>query len=137
LIELNAPHEACRRFADGRATFLVHGFDGSRRLACFRRSVQYESELVEIQAATGAVIVQRTDRGGVPRMFTSAGVTEGSGRMWATRPTAKLVLAALRDGDDIGDPKVIDGLLDVSVHWLSPSRIGATLLYDFDPRHDD
>src|SRR5690606_15018422 len=89
LIELDAPIAACRRFADGRATFLVHGVDGRRRLACFRRSVQYESELVEIQAATGAVIVQRTDRG-IPRMFTAAGVTEWNGRSWATRPTAKL-----------------------------------------------
>lgn len=139
LVELLAlPHEVeqSRRFADGRSTFLVRRPDGPPLLACFRRSIQYEADLVELQAATGASVIQRTVLG-VPRLFTDHGVIEWNGRSWVNRPTAQVLLATI-DRIVAGAPRrVLEGILDLCVHWLSPSRIGATILYDFDPRHDD
>ena len=88
LIELDLPIERCRSFADGRSTFLVRRADGPPLLACFRRTVQYEADLVELELATGTTIVQRTI-GGVPRVFTPTGVVEWSGHDWRFRPSAK------------------------------------------------
>ncbi len=62
--------DEARRFADGRSVFVAVQHDGTRTLACFRRSVQYEADMVEIQADTGAFIVQRTPVLGVTRLFT-------------------------------------------------------------------
>jgi hypothetical protein len=136
LVDLDLGLDDCRLFADGRSTFLTRRSDGQPQLACFRRSVQYEADLVETQVATGALIVQRTVLG-VPRLFTDGQVTEWNGRSWTRRPTASVLLASL--GERVTDVprKVLAGVLDLCVHWLSPSRIGATVLLDIDPRHDD
>ncbi len=136
LIDLAIPLDQCRRFADGRSTFLVRRIDALPQLACFRRNVQYEADLVEVQAATGASIVQRTTLG-VPRLFTGDGVVEWNGRSWAVRPTARALLSTLDCVVADAPRPILEGILDLAVHWLSPARIGATLLYDFDPRHDD
>lgn len=136
VLDLHLPVEQCRRFADGRSTFLVRRAVGDPLLACFRRSIQYEADLVEMQSATGASIVQRTVLG-VPRLFTDSGVVEWNGRSWINRPTAQLLLSVLDPLVELAPRHVLEGILDLCVHWLSPSRIGATILYDFDPRHDD
>lgn len=136
LIELHLPVEQSRRFADGRSTFLVRRAGADPLLACFRRSIQYEADLVDIQASTGASIVQRTVLG-VPRLFTEQGVIEWNGRNWVNRPTAQVLLATIDPMVEGAPRHVLQGILDLCVHWLSPSRIGAIVLYDFDPRHDD
>lgn len=136
LIELELPLAECRRFADGRSTFVVRRPGRAPLLACFRRSVQYEADLVDIQAVTGAAIVQRTVLG-VPRLFVDERVIEWDGRNWSARPTANALIASVADAV-VGAPRsVLEGILDLCVHWLSPSRVGATLLYDFDPRLED
>ena len=63
LLDLDMPIEQARRFSDGRSAFVVRSADGSAQLACFRRTVQYEADLVEIEQSTGASIVQRTVMG--------------------------------------------------------------------------
>ena len=136
VIDLHLPLEQCRRFADGRSTFLVCRADDEPLLAFFRRSIQFESDLVAIQATTGASIIQRTVRG-VPRLFTDSGVVEWNGRTWVNRPTAKVLLSVIDPLVEGAPRSVLEGILDLCVHWLSPSRVGATILYDFDPRHDD
>lgn len=136
VIDLHLPVAQCRRFADGRSTFLVRRPDNGPLLACFRRSIQYEADLVEMQAATGASIIQRTVVG-VPRLFTERGVVEWNGRSWVNRPTAQVLLAVIDPLVEGAPRHVLEGILDLCVHWLSPSRVGATILYDFDPRHDD
>lgn len=121
------PVDSARRFADGRSTYLVRQQDGPLQLACFRRSVQYESDLVEIEGDIGAVIVQRTVMG-VTRAFTTSGTIEWSGYRWAARPNARTQQATLAPLLP-GVPKaVLGGLLEVAVHWLSPGRVGATLV---------
>ena len=132
LVDLNLPIEDCRRFADGRASFLVHREGGEPQLACFRRTVQYEADLVEIQAATGASIIQRTVMG-TARVFTDDGVIEWNGQAWVLRPSARIHRASVTAAVPEASPRLITGLLDLCVHWLSPSHIGATLLLDVDP----
>ena len=120
--------DEARRFADGRSVFIAVQPDGTRMLACFRRSVQYEADMVEIQADTGAFIVQRTPVLGVTRLFTESDTIEWTGYRWTARPTARaqheLLQPYLRN---IATP-VLGGLLELAVHWLSPGRVGATLV---------
>ena len=136
LIDIDLPLEDARSFADGRSTYLVRQSDGGLRLACFRRTMQYEADLVDIQAATGAGIVQRTLLG-VARAFTSTGVVEWNGREWTMRPSARTFLPAVKAAVLEAPRRILEGILDLCVHWLSPSRIGATILLDLSPRYDD
>lgn len=136
LIPLELPLEQCRTFADGRSSFLVRSHGQVPLLACFARSVQYEAELIDVQARTGAPVVQRTFLG-VPRVFTAKGVVEWNGRDWTLRPSAKSILRSVQLAVPESPTQLLAGMLDLCVHWLSPSHIGATLLLDVDPVHDD
>ncbi len=137
LLDLDMPIEQARRFSDGRSAFVVRCVDGVNQLACFRRTVQYEADLVEIERSTGAAIVQRTVMG-TSRVLTPTGVVEWNGHRWAHRPSARVYLPAVRAAVPEASRGLLQGLLDLAVHWLSPARIGATFLVDLDPRdHDD
>jgi hypothetical protein len=122
------PLPVARRFADGRSTFLARGEDGSRMLATFRRSIQYEADMVEVQADTGAYVIQRTPVLGVTRLFTPTATIEWSGYRWSARPNAKAQETLLRPFLPQVRPVVLGGLLELAVHWLSPGRAGATLV---------
>jgi hypothetical protein len=125
--------DSARLFADGRSTYLVRQLDGRLQLACFRRSVQYEADMVEIQDNTGAFIVQRTVMG-VVRLFNSSGTVEWSGYRWSTRPSAGTQFARLKPKLPGLPGPVLGGLLKLALHWLSPGRVGATLVVH---RRDD
>jgi len=137
LLDLDMPIAQARRFSDGRSSFIVRRSNGSTQLACFRRTIQYEADLVEIEQTTGATIVQRTVMG-VARVFTPTGVVEWNGQHWRHRPSARVYLPAVRSAVPEAPPGLLLGLLDLAVHWLSPARVGATFLLDLEPKpHDD
>jgi hypothetical protein len=136
LIELipvdDVPLPLARRFADGRSTYLAMQPNGGRLLAFFRRSVQYEADLVEIQDDTGAFIVQRTPLHEVTRLFTPTSAVEWAGYRWTTRLNARAQHALLKPFlPGISSP-VLSGLLELALHWLSPGRVGATLVVPVD-----
>jgi hypothetical protein len=120
--------DMARTFADGRSAFVVNRHEESPLLVCFDRPVQYEAELVQLQAVTGARIVQRTAVFGQVRLFTDGRVVSWNGQAWSDRPTAAALLPALRACAPELDLAVAHGLLDLAVHWLSPARVGATLV---------
>ena len=122
------PREMARTFADGRSTFVVNRHEESPVLVCFNRPVQYEAELVELQELTGARIVQRTLIFGQVRLFAERRVIAWDGQRWSDRPTAAALLKTLRQCAPELDPAVAHGLLDLAVHWLSPARVGATIV---------
>ena len=122
------PREMARTFADGRSTFVVNRHEESPVLVCFNRPVQYEAELVELQELTGARIVQRTVVFGQVRLFAERRVIAWDGQRWSDRPTAAALVKALQQCAPDLDPAVAHGLLDLAVHWLSPARVGATIV---------
>jgi hypothetical protein len=122
------PLDLARRFADGRSAYLAIHADGHRKLAFFRRSVQYEADLVEIQADTGVFIVQRTPVLEVTRLFTATSTIEWSGYRWTERPNARAQHELLQPYLPGITPPVLAGLLELALHWLSPGRVGATLV---------
>jgi Probable sensor domain DACNK/DisA bacterial checkpoint controller nucleotide-binding len=136
ILDLPMPIEQARRFSDGRSSFVVRRADGCPQLACFRRTIQYEADLVDIESSTGASIVQRTIMG-TTRVFTPSGAVEWNGHRWQFRPSARMHLPALSAAVPEAPKPLLRGLLDLAVHWLSPARIGATFLLDLDPVPDD
>jgi hypothetical protein len=84
-----------------------------------------EADLVEIQEATEAFIVQRTLLGR-PRLFLPDAVVDWNGREWTTRPNATALLALLSKIAHAASYDVLRGLLELCVHWLSPGNTGAT-----------
>ena len=122
------PREMARTFADGRSAFVVNRSDELPVLVCFDRPVQYEAELVHLQEVTGARIVQRTAVFGQVRLFTDHRVISWDGQRWTDRPTAAALLPTLRRWAPDLDPAVAHGMLDLAVHWLSPARVGATIV---------
>jgi DisA bacterial checkpoint controller nucleotide-binding len=95
--------------------------------------VQYEADMIEVQDNTGAFIVQRTVMG-VVRLFGPGGTVEWAGYRWATRPSAGAQYAMLRPQLPSLPGPVLGGLLKLALHWLSPGRVGATLVVH---RRDD
>lgn len=129
LVELDGIDLAtARRFADGRATYLARWLDGTSVLACFRRAVLFEADLVDVQAETGAYIIQRTPVLNVTRLFTSEATIEWSGHRWLARATARAEHARLLPRLPGARSDVLAGILTLAVHWLSPSRAGATII---------
>ena len=122
------PIEMARTFADGRSAFVVNRHEEPPVLVCFDRPVQYEAELVHLQEITGARIVQRTAVFGQVRLFADRRVVAWDGQNWTDRPTAAALLPTLRRCAPDLDPAVAHGMLDLAVHWLSPARVGATIV---------
>lgn len=122
------PRDMARTFADGRSAFIVHHADRPPELACFDRPVQYEAELVVLQQVSGARIVQRSPLRGQVRLFTDGRVVAWDGRSWTDRATAAALLPSLLRAVPNCDPDVARGLLELTVHWLSPARVGASIV---------
>jgi len=120
--------QMARTFADGRSAFIVNRHNETPVLVCFDRPVQYEADLVQLQEATGARIVQRTAVFGQVRLFTENRVVSWDGQGWNDRATAAALLTRLGTYAPDLDPAVARGLLDLAVHWLSPARVGATIV---------
>lgn len=122
------PLSVARRYADGRSAFLAVHPGSQPQLALFRRNVQYEADLVDIQADTGVFIVQRTPVLEATRIFTDTGTIEWSGYRWTTRVNARAQHEKLQPLLPGIAPPVLAGLLRFALHWLSPGRVGATFV---------
>jgi DNA integrity scanning protein DisA with diadenylate cyclase activity len=119
-----------RPYADGRASYVVRNPEDPHAgvLACFDRPLQYEADLVLLQEATGALVVQRTPMLGVTRLFQPGQVVAWDGRGWSSRATAHDVQPLLCAEVPEIDPEVALGMLTLAIHWLAPTRAGATLV---------
>ena len=132
VVPLDDDPAAGRAYADGRSSYLVRDVDGGVALACFEQAMLYEADLVRIQEITGAAIVQRTPVLDVVRVVADSCVITWDGRHWRSRPTA----SSLRDTLLTTCPEVGERLVDIAelaIHWLAPSRIGATIVVPHGP----
>lgn len=136
LVGLAGDPASGRVYADGRASFLVRFIDGGVALACFAGSMVMEADLVRLQRATGAAIIQRTPVLDVVRFTADEAVVTWDGRQWQQRPTAIALTEALLARVPTLDAGFAGHVLELAVHWLAPSRIGATLVAHDDDRVD-
>lgn len=117
-----------RTYADGRSSYLVRHPERALALACFDRPLQYEADLVRLQEATGAQIIQRTPVFGVIRLFRNGSIVVWDGSSWKARDSAATLLPRLQACAPGLPDGVAKGLLHLAIHWLSPGRVGATLV---------
>jgi len=119
-----------RRYADGRSTFIVATSAGLVGLAAFEHDAGDELSAVRLQH-TGAVVVQRTTPG-VVRVCAPGGVVVWSGSRWLFRPLAEAYVRAVEHLVPPSAADVLAGLLELAVHTLAASRLGATLIWNQD-----
>ena len=128
LVPLDDDPAAGRVYADGRASFLVRSVDGGVALACFAGSMLMEADLVRLQRKTGAAIIQRTPVLDVVRTAVDETMITWDGRHWHCRPTAMALADVLLERVPELDSSFANHVLELAVHWLAPSRIGATIV---------
>lgn len=130
LLDARCGLDDARTYADGRSTYLVRDPRDPQRatIACFDRALQYEADLVLLQQATGALIVQRTPVLGVSRLFQHDSVVSWNGRSWEARATARSLLPVVRRHAPELAAEVAEGVISLAIHWLAPARAGATLV---------
>lgn len=115
-----------RRLADGYTSFLWRTPEPALLI---RPCPPDELSLARFQQDFGVVIVQRQGVGRV-RVFTDSGIATLSDGSWTSRPYSSGYLEPLRRflGLDGPGAKVFGALLDLCVHTLSPSGVGATIV---------
>jgi hypothetical protein len=130
LVPLDDDVTAGRAYADGRASFLVRSVDGAIALACFAGSTLMEADLVRLQRATGAAIIQRTPVLDVVRVAFDEAMVTWNGRHWRhrRRPTAMALTDVILDRVPELERSFVLHVLELAIHWLAPSRIGATIV---------
>jgi hypothetical protein len=120
-----------RRLADGRSSFVYRAADDDPRVVFFDHSVEYEADAVRLSAAASVYVIQRSARGRV-RICGPDGVAVWEGARWWLKPLAPRLAASVTRVVDKADPDVVAGLAELTVHWLSAGRVGATLVMALD-----
>lgn len=120
--------EFLRRFADGRSSFVVRERDEMVGLVCFDRTLEYEATLVELQRTSGALIVQRTAEG-VVRICTQDAVIRWDAVEWQVKPQVWRFSPPVLHAVPQADSEVLERLLEFCVQWISPSQVGAILVW--------
>lgn len=133
VVTMDGDLDDARHYADGRSSYLARFEDGRFALACFERPMMLEADLVRVQEMTGALVVQKTPVLEVVRVFVDDAVVSWDGRHWQSRPTAISMLAGLKDASPELQGDLAERLLTLAIHWLAPSRVGATIVI----AHDD
>ncbi len=128
VIQVDDDLAAARTYADGRASYVVRSPAGLTSLACFERGLIFETDLVQLQELTGAAIIQRTPVLDVVRLAIDDAMVSWDGRNWRARPTAPALVDRLVTGAPGLPAGLAADVLELCVHWLAPSRIGATIV---------
>lgn len=123
--------ELGRRLADGRAAFLLRSGRREPGVVFFDRSLEYESSLVDLQRGSGAIVVQRAGSGLV-RAVSEDGIVTWDSIRWTFKPLAAHYAPPIRRLVPGACTAVLDGLLELCVHWLSAGHVGATLVWVLD-----
>jgi hypothetical protein len=120
-----------RLLADGRSSFVGRAVGASDRLLCFERTREYESSATHLATTTGGVVIQRLGRGWV-RLCDPTGVATWDGAHWSLKQLSTHVAEAVARELPAADRGVLDGLVELCVHWLAAGRVGATLVWSLE-----
>ena len=116
-----------RRLADGRTSFVARTRTGAA-VVSFDRTIEHEATAVRVAQASGTTLIQRRSDG-VVRVFSSGGAITWDGTRWWVKPMATQLAGAVAAVRPDLDGPVLAGLAEFCVHWLSPGRVGALLVW--------
>jgi DisA bacterial checkpoint controller nucleotide-binding len=117
-----------RRYADGRASWVVRSEEGINKLVVFDRAAGSERDLVVLAGASKGVVVQRDARG-IVRMVGEFGVVRWDGVTWHHEPPISNWLRDASCGLGAEHTALLDQLLHFAVHDLGARGVGALLVY--------
>ncbi len=117
-----------RHYADGRASWLVRGPDGTDALAVFDRPAGSERDLVVLAESLAGVVIQRHSTGPV-RIVGDFGVYRWDALRWHHEPTVSGWICDMCAVGGPEDREVLETMLEFAVHDLGARGIGATLVY--------
>jgi hypothetical protein len=117
-----------RRYADGRASWVVRTGDGVTGVVVFDRAAGSERDLVVLAHASGATLVQR-DPTGTVRIVGPFGVARRDRVRWHLEPPIGTWLNDASAGLGAEHTDVLDHLLQFAVHDLGARNVGALLVY--------
>jgi hypothetical protein len=117
-----------RRMADGRSSFIAR-FDDGHALVSLDHTIEHEATAVRLAVDADVTVVQRQPTGWV-RVFGQRGVISWDGSRWWAKPLAEQLAATIRESVELDLPTVLDSITELCVHWLSPNRVGAVLVWE-------
>jgi len=123
--------DTLRRLADGRQSFVL--VEGDRvEVAVLDEPHDREVELVRLHRAfPGIMIVQRLTDGQV-RVLGARTILTWDGAHWWAKPYAETYLASVAASVPGCSQMILRAVLEFCVHTMSPSRAGATLVWQLD-----
>ncbi|MGH9287880.1 MAG: hypothetical protein ACRD0V_06230 [Acidimicrobiales bacterium] len=119
---------AVRRFADGLSSWVLRRSDGTIEWLVFDRPAGSEQDLVVMASAFDATLVQRHPSESV-RVAGSFGVFRWQGLWWHHEPPLDRWIDVVASCPVLGDPQVLEALLEFAVHDLGAMGIGSLLIY--------
>jgi DNA integrity scanning protein DisA with diadenylate cyclase activity len=117
-----------RSLADGQSTFVLAVTGEPLRLLLMHERMDTDQDYASHAAWLDGLMICN-DANGVVRIVTVSSVTLVEGRRWIAKD---LVFEAVEDVMEVvpaADARVVQRLLEVAHHRMSPYRIGATLVY--------
>ncbi|MDX1659180.1 MAG: diadenylate cyclase [Nitriliruptorales bacterium] len=117
-----------RRFADGTRVFLVAAGARTIGLACLDQNADEERTVIRFVRRSGAIVIRRADDGHVS-VVTEAGVAVWDGTRWLQKPHADRATDLLHGTLADTNPDVLEGLMELCLHWLMPARVGAVVVW--------
>lgn len=122
------PIDLARCLSDGAYSFAVRTPSGVEQVACL--SIPFISELllIGLQERFQGTFIHR-EPGGRVRIYTGRSVLQRDSGHWSTKPYSKNVLGKILHCVPQADPDLLHALLLLSFHCLSPSNVGATLVW--------
>jgi hypothetical protein len=125
----NLTPEVARRLADGFHAFVTYvRADRFLGLLCFDPPLIDEARLVEVALDLKGMIC-RVDTRACVSLYLGAGIASCENRQWSLKPHVQSILEAVTQCVPRADKITLRKLLEFCYYKLSPSRIGATIVW--------
>lgn len=125
------PRDTVRQLSDGISSFAIGSKGILDRLFLCDFSVQDELQLIALAVDWKGILIHRKAQGEV-RVYTLTGVHVFSSGQWNLRPYSIFVRKKVSETVPQADWGILSNILDFCFHSLSPSRVGATILWWLD-----
>jgi hypothetical protein len=125
---LKVPVDLARQMADGVSSFAIRSRGKLEQIALFTSAHDEELQLIELASRWKGIVVHRTSRD-VVRVFTGTAIHIYEAGQWLVRPYAQTVMPDVSKVAPQVEVTVLRGLLIFAFHSLSPSNVGATLVW--------
>lgn len=120
--------ETVRQLADGVSTFAIVRRNKHERILFRTASCNEELELIALHKQTKGMLIHRNHHS-VVRVFRNEAIFTHESGTWFKRPYSRSVMGDVEKAVPQADLGILDHILQFAFHALSPSNVGATLVW--------